>query len=282
MDVKKGCRIISLSQGRQKIHENYGLWICRTLQKAVFGPREKIHPRSFEFFCLSHMIGGKGWYWSQKTGTVKILEEGQGIISSPGFVQFYSGNKENYIEDSICFTGVIAQNLFRSGIIRDGIINIGKGRRLLPIIDSAADPAMDSQIRANQSLLNLLTDLYFENRNKGKENIESAFETLLRSISEEPGKWWTVKEMAEWCNLSINHFRRLFLARTGLNPKGYVDNLKINKALEFLSDNDASISEIAGRLGYLDQYHFSRRFKEITGFSPLRYRLEFLQPPAKH
>ncbi len=269
------CRIVALPKGKQEVHETYGLWVCKTLSKFVFQPRNKIHPRYFEFYSISHLIEGKGWFWSEKMGETKYLEAGQGIISTPGFVQFYSGNKNVYVEDSICFAGPIANNLFRTGIIQNGILNIGMGRRLLPIIELAGDPSRDSQIKANIALHNLLIDLYFEN--KKNKSMSSAMETLLEKIINSPEKWWTVHEMADLCNLSINHFRRLFCAHTGLNPKEYIDKLKINKAIELLCDGNNSIAKVSDCLGYNDQYHFSRRFKETTGSSPAQYRKEIIQ-----
>jgi AraC-like DNA-binding protein len=277
-DFSKKCRAIKLPKGIREIHEDYGLWICKTLSKVSFEPRREVHPRYFEFYNISHLIEGKGWYWNEKTETIQELEAGQGIISIPGFVQFYSGDDCFYVEDSVAFTGSIAYNLFRSGIIKSGVINIGLGRRLLPIIELSSDPSNDSQIRANSALISLLTELYFENKSSG--NISSGINTLLEKISEKPEKWWTVHEMAELCNLSANHFRRVFYSQTGLKPKEYVDKLKINKAIRLLCETNNSIAEISDQIGYSDQYHFSRRFKELTGFSPRKYRKDFFQNSA--
>jgi YesN/AraC family two-component response regulator len=58
-------------------------------------------------------------------------------------------------------------------------------------------------------------------------------------------------------------------------PKLYIDRLKIQKAAELLMSNRLKVIDIAERLGYVDQYHFSRRFKKLTGLSPRRYRQTF-------
>jgi len=50
--------------------------------------------------------------------------------------------------------------------------------------------------------------------------------------------------------------------------------LRVEFARERLSDPRASLAEIALEAGFSDQPHFSRAFKEITGMTPARYRLE--------
>ncbi len=78
--------------------------------------------------------------------------------------------------------------------------------------------------------------------------------------------------MSEYCNLSENHFRTLFKKRTGMSPKIYIDKLKNQKAKDLLITTNDNIAEIANQLGYLDPFHFSRRFKELTGYAPDHYR----------
>jgi len=263
--------VVPMPDGIRQVHKDYGLWICKTLSKISFNPRSKISPRAFKFYALSHLIEGDGWYWNRKSGSVVRFEEGQGVLSTPGTVNFYSGYNKNYVEDSVCFTGPVADSLSKSGIIKDGIINIGKSRKLLPIMELASNPSRDSQIKANIELQSLLVELYFKNREM-KEDKKSRIDELLLKISEDIEKVWTVSEMAEFCNLSVNHFRRVFTGHTALNPKEYVDTLKINKAIELLqSDEGLSVSEISNAVGFFDQYHFSRRFKELTGLSPMNY-----------
>jgi AraC-like DNA-binding protein len=255
------------------IHESYGLRVFNPQRREDWPPSRPGNPRSFQFYGLSHLIRGKGWYWSQ--GKVEFFQEGQGVLSTPGFPQNYGGNETIYSEDAICFIGPIADHLFRSGIIRNGIITIGPVRRLLPILDLVNNPADTSQIKANILMQNLLIDLYFENMRKESSDNRSRIESLLETINANPKRWWTVSEMAEIFNLSEVQFRRVFQADTGIPPKQYTDRHKIQKAAERLCSSRVSICEIAQEFGYVDPYHFSRRFKAILGSSPQDYRKTF-------
>ena len=154
---------------------------------------------------------------------------------------------------------------------------MGKARRLLSIQKLALDPSENAQINANITLQKLLIDIHNENlRVKSRSDLyASAFDQLFKTLREEIDRWWTVEEMADFCGLSKDHFRRLFKKRAGMLPKAYLDRLKLMKASELLISTDQSVDKIARRLAYVDPYHFSRRFKQVIGFSPTNYRREF-------
>ncbi len=129
-------------------------------------------------------------------------------------------------------------------------------------------------------LQQLLLDLYRENT-RSDTGTPQHLQLLLKELHAAPGKWWTVEEMAEYCNICPNHLRTLFKAATGMTPKHYVDRLKMNKAGELLCSTRLKIHEIADFLGYVDHYHFIRRFSACVGVPPARYRklYSIVQPP---
>lgn len=262
-----------LPGGEQPIHSEYGLRILFVARDRSSTPTDLKHPRYFEFYGFSHLTSGKGWYWTPK-GT-QTFEAGQGVISTPGFIQRYGGRDTEYIEDAIGFAGALADCLFKQGIIRDGILDIGKTRRLLPIIELASDPAVTSQLRANIALQELLIQLNIENQSESQSSNDQRIRRLLEVIHSRPRKWWTVGEMAELCNLSQTQFRRIFSASTGMAPKQYVDNVRIQKAAERLCSSRDPIATVANAFGYRDEYHFSRRFKTMTGLPPSVYRRKY-------
>lgn len=259
--------------GSQPIHRNYGLWIIgggtggRTIPDSF-----RICPkRYFEFYSISHMFDGRGKLWLAEGEQEYALSPGDCVLISPNTINRYGGAEGlPYVEDSIQFCGPIAEMLFHSGIIRDGAFPIGKVRRLLPIIQLLQDPAVDAQIRANIELQKLLVDLYLERRIA--HNDYPQVERLIREIKSHIDRWWTVSEMSELCNMSDDQLRRVFVATTGMKPKLYVDQLKLKKAAEMLTGTRLKVSEIAEQLGYVDQYHFSRRFKKLMGVSPAKFR----------
>jgi len=82
----------------------------------------------------------------------------------------------------------------------------------------------------------------------------------------------TINQMARETGLSATHFSRLFSQQTGFPPMDYFIHLKIHRACRFLTLTPLSIKEISSRMGYTDQYYFSRVFHKVMGISPVGYR----------
>ncbi len=267
-----------LPLGIQPIHKSYGLWIVSAgSNKAPVDGFFKTAERYFEYFSISHMHGGRGRLWVHPDRESEI-RPGQCVIISPGTVNRYGGAGGcQYEEDNVCFSGVVAEMMRRTGIISDGVFEFGKTRLLLHFQKLAYDPATDSQIEANIMLQKILTDVYLENRRlrSGASSESYRIELLLNLLKEQVGKWWSVAEMAEYCTLSTDQFRRVFEKHTGMLPKVYADRLKLSKAAELLVSSKMRVADIAQMLNYRDCYHFSRRFKQLMGLSPKQYRWSF-------
>lgn len=80
-----------------------------------------------------------------------------------------------------------------------------------------------------------------------------------------------VSELARLCFLSEAQFRRRFKGELGISPVQYREKLLINAAKNMLLADNASIGDIADRLGFPSLYTFSRTFKLKTGVSPTAY-----------
>ena len=63
-----------------------------------------------------------------------------------------------------------------------------------------------------------------------------------------------------------------YLKKSGLTYQEIIEQLRYEKALPLLQDNQQNILEIALELGYSDAAHFSRAFRRWAGMSPRDYR----------
>ena len=82
----------------------------------------------------------------------------------------------------------------------------------------------------------------------------------------------SLAEIAGFCNLSPSYFSKLFKECCHKTFITYLNEFRIQKALELLNTTPMHINEIAGAVGYQDNKYFHRSFKKIVGISPGKYR----------
>ncbi|MFW5828959.1 MAG: helix-turn-helix domain-containing protein [Planctomycetota bacterium] len=78
--------------------------------------------------------------------------------------------------------------------------------------------------------------------------------------------------MARAAQVDKHYPSRLFRRDMGCAPVHYHCRLRLELAASMLRDDDASISTIATAIGFDDPFHFSRRFRAHSGYSPSAYR----------
>ncbi|NER05476.1 MAG: helix-turn-helix domain-containing protein [Okeania sp. SIO3C4] len=85
----------------------------------------------------------------------------------------------------------------------------------------------------------------------------------------------SVDELAGMAHLGIRTFLRRFKHATGQTPMGYLQQLRIEAARQYLEITTKTIEEVIGLCGYHDSSAFRRVFKEKTGLTPKEYRRRF-------
>jgi AraC-like DNA-binding protein len=82
----------------------------------------------------------------------------------------------------------------------------------------------------------------------------------------------TVEDLAHAAHLSVSRFHTLFRQHLERSPLSYVKEIRLAEARRLLGATDAPVAEIADRVGFANQFHFSREFKKATGRTPTAYR----------
>lgn len=90
-----------------------------------------------------------------------------------------------------------------------------------------------------------------------------------------------LEEMYRRALVSRTTFCQLFKEMTGKTFSAYVNDLRIRRAMRLLLDPSLTVNEVSYRVGFNNVSYFSRRFKEIVGLSPSRYRAEAVRQTAE-
>jgi AraC-like DNA-binding protein len=119
-------------------------------------------------------------------------------------------------------------------------------------------------------------DRQFITRDDINKGVLEKFEEQLNNyfLSEKPQSIGlpSVAYFADALHLSANYFGDLIKKETGKSAKEYIQNKVINIAKNKIFDSEKTVSEIANELGFKYSQHFSRMFKNATGYSPNEYR----------
>ncbi len=91
-------------------------------------------------------------------------------------------------------------------------------------------------------------------------------------INENLEKDLTLAEIAASVGMSPYHFARAFKQITGFPPHQYLIKRRIEKAKCLLADSNLAIAEIAYRVGFASQSHFTTLFRKHTTTTPKAYR----------
>jgi AraC-like DNA-binding protein len=99
-------------------------------------------------------------------------------------------------------------------------------------------------------------------------HVEKAIALMQDSI----GGSLSLSGLAARLEITREHLARVFTARMHISPMRYFSKMKAEAAMAMLSSTNFRVGEIADKLGYGSQFHFSRAFARLTGLSPSAYR----------
>ncbi|MCU0321875.1 MAG: AraC family transcriptional regulator [Chitinophagaceae bacterium] len=144
--------------------------------------------------------------------------------------------------------------------------------------------------RIKPKLIKLLGDVIY-NDNLLSLSIESVIADLTLTKEIKPKgkkpKWvdhvkqllhdnWNVQlSLTELSNLVQVHpvtISRYFNVYANCTLTEYVKRFRVSKSFTLLQKSDLTLTEIAFECGFSDQSHFTRVFKEVTGYSPSKIR----------
>ncbi|MBS0315879.1 MAG: helix-turn-helix domain-containing protein [Proteobacteria bacterium] len=101
-------------------------------------------------------------------------------------------------------------------------------------------------------------------------------------ISEHYAEPCRIGAIAALCHLSESEFSRVFHREHGTSFRRFLVHYRIDKARDFLTEPQASVSQVAYAVGFNDLSQFGRMFRRIVGIPATRFQQQSLprtQPP---
>jgi AraC-like DNA-binding protein len=95
---------------------------------------------------------------------------------------------------------------------------------------------------------------------------------LMRYMETEYSRSIPLKTMSELTHFNSSYLIRIFKKYTRVTPAQYLQSLRLNAAVSYLSTTDLTVEQIAQCCGYQSIHYFSQAFKRKLGVSPASWR----------
>ncbi|TNM63811.1 helix-turn-helix domain-containing protein [Aliirhizobium smilacinae] len=96
--------------------------------------------------------------------------------------------------------------------------------------------------------------------------------TLTTHIDARSDHRLTIAEMAAIVGLSESWFASVFKNTTGKTPLQWQLSRRIDIAQNLLLESDLAVADIAAQLGFTDQAHLTKAFRQVVGDTPAAWR----------
>jgi len=162
-------------------------------------------------------------------------------------------------------------SLFRETIIKtyksviDGMGNMIITKNILCNYQNIDDYSIDL-IKWIDSINGLILEQFEDYKNKQKVKMAVSF------IDENYNKNLNMAVVSNYINMNYSLFSYSFKKYSGMNFVNYLKEKRIKEAKKLLEETELHINEISKKVGYDNEKHFMKTFKNMCGVSPTKYR----------
>jgi AraC-like DNA-binding protein len=247
----------------------------------VTEPNTKKPFRRFGSFAIVYLLAGSGRY-EDESGAECDLRAGDLIIVKPQLGHRYGPDScTEWVERYVVFEGPVFDLWESSGWfdMQPPVIRLEPVHAWNAAIDHVLGERLGAvspleQVCRLQGLLARILDSRLVMQTLSNEDREwlSAACSLLDTGDPAMGSTLDLPDVAANLSLSYDGFRKRFRRLSGVSPARYRTLQRIDRARRLVQQGILTNREIAETLGFCDEQHFSRRFKQVTGKSPRGFR----------
>lgn len=245
----------------------------------LYGPAARNH------YLFHYVISGTGTLMADDSGgTTQTYQvrSGQGFMLFPGQISTYIADEKLPWEYAwLEFDGLRVRELLGlTGLSHDAPIYHASSKDLRSCM---MDEMLYIAQHADESPFHLIGHLYlfldYMSRfvssmtlGKGGKLQDFYLKEALSFIEQNFQNDITIEDIAAQCGLNRSYFGKIFRDALGKSPQEFLISYRMAKAAELLKLTKLSIGDIGNAVGYPNQLHFSRAFKNVYQISPREWR----------
>lgn len=248
-------------------------------------PSHSYGPASRNHYLFHYIISGTGTLMaddsSGRTQTYHI-KSGQGFLLFPGQIATHSSDENLPWEYTwLEFDGLRVREMLEiAGLSKDSPIYRASSKDLRM---NMLNEMLYIAEHADESPFHLIGHLYLfldyltkssntMKMKQGGRQKDFYIKEALSFVEQNFQNDISVEDIAACCGLNRSYFGKIFRDAMGKSPQEFLMNYRMAKASELLKLTQLSIGDIGNAVGYPNQLHFSRAFKNIYGISPRNWR----------
>ncbi len=243
------------------------------LHEALGVPRGLM--RRYSTHGLIYLLSGEGVFMDS-TGFETDVKAGDLILLFPGIAHEYHPTKgKSWEEIYVFFEGSVFNLWMLSGLMQptEPVLRLNPidywSEELNRLIGWRPLLGPEEALKQICALQHFLSAAFCEQVNLYEDGSRKKWVDTACGLLRQ-GK--TPQEVAREMGQTYETFRKDFVHRTGSAPGKFRAECLIHRGAEMLLNRDCSLAEIADELGFSDAFHFSARFKQMTGKSPREFR----------
>ncbi len=279
MNLRRYCVIPQSVQKRMALHP-----LCKNLFLSEIGFEADTGFRPFKkhtagnHYLLVYVAKGEGWY-SIKGKTYQVAENDFFVVSHDIAVRMGSSRENPWSIYWAFFAGTQAASISQHVMGKNNLAP----RKAKPLVGRIAQfndilhhlellENIENLVYANSRFYSFLCSFRLtvlsSRKHAKKDGVIQSIEYMRENIHGHV----TLKDLAKAAGLSVSHYCALFKKKTMQSPLNLYTSMKVQRACQMLQNRDQTIKSIAYSLGFFDQYHFSKVFKQIMGASPRHFK----------
>jgi len=271
-DLNWGWHVSAVGWSRVKAHEHYPPG-AHPQGYAYEWPHHRVLQ---EFQCI-YITRGQGTFQTKASGRHRIKAGSLFFLFPDQPHRYTPAPKTGWDEHWVSFDGEMPRQLLEKGILslNRPVYSVGLNPSILRCYNNILDTVEAQEAGYSPIAAMLTAQLVARVRattGQVDEPVQQRMRRAMFRIEEDVDRVIDFEQLANELHIGYSSFRHQFKRYSGLSPKQYHMQLRINKAKSLLTNTTLNINEIALALNFESPYYFMRFFKQRTEMSPTAWR----------
>ena len=225
-------------------------------------------------YALVYLHHGTGLY-EDASGTQQLLRSGDLIVVYPDMPHRYGPRPHSsdvWNEFYVVFDGPIFDLWRREELLSVKVVHLEPPAYWLPRLAGSVESKtpLEAMLAVQEFLVQMTQHAQANSADTGwLRRAQALLEGFTRADQ------INVDAAAEALGETYETFRKRFQKLGGISPGRYASERVMARACGMLRSHSDTCAKIASACGFCDEFHFSRRFKQIVGITPSAYRRQF-------